>query len=88
MLVARCITPSVEDVEWLRRQVSSSMTSKRLAERCRIVLLAIEGQTYEQIAGTLGISRQKASRWRTRFVEWGRPGLEHDAPGPGAEAGS
>jgi transposase/transcriptional regulator with XRE-family HTH domain len=83
MLIARCITPSVENLEWLRRQVSSSMTSKRLAERCQIVLLALEGQTYEQIAGILGITRQKASRWHTRFVELGRPGLEHDAPGRG-----
>ena len=62
------------------------MAPKRLAERCRIVLLAAEGHNHEQIAAALGITRQKASRWRARFVEAGRRGLENDAPGRGRKA--
>jgi transposase/transcriptional regulator with XRE-family HTH domain len=78
--------PSAEDLVWLRKQVASAVTSKRLGERCQIVLLAAEGRTYEQIAAALGITRQKASRWRARFTELGRAGLEHDAPGRGRKA--
>ena len=44
------------------------------------------GKNHEQIAEALGISRQKASRWRARFVESGRAGLENDAPGRGRKA--
>ena len=62
------------------------MAPKRLAERCRIVLLSAEGHNHEQIAAALGITRQKASRWRARFVESGRAGLENDAPGRGRKA--
>ncbi len=83
MRIAHSHSPSREDLQWLRQQVSSVMTPRRLAERCRIVLLAAEGQNHEQIAGLLGITRQKASRWRARFVESGRAGLEKDAPGRG-----
>lgn len=83
MRIARIISPTPEDQQWLRKQASSAMTSKRLAERCQIVLLAAEGQTNEQIAATLAITRQKAARWRGRFAEFGRAGIEADAPGRG-----
>ena len=83
MRIARSPIPSVEDLQWLRKQASSAMTPKRLTERCRIVLLSVEGQNHEQIAAALGISRQKASRWRARFVKSGRAGLENDARGRG-----
>lgn len=86
MRIARSPAPSVEDLHWLRKQASSAIAPKRLAERCRIVLLSAEGKNHEQIAAALGISRQKASRWRARFVESGRVGLENDAPGRGRKA--
>jgi transposase len=54
-----------------------------VGERCRIVLRAAEGRTNEQIAAELKITRQKVARWRNRFREHGRAGLEHDAPGRG-----
>ena len=87
MRIARSPAPSVEDLHWLRKQASSAIAPKRLAERCRIVLLSAEGKNHEQIAAALGISRQKALRWRARFVESGRAGLENDAPGCGRKAG-
>lgn len=64
----------------------AALLPKRLAERGRIVLLPAGGPSHEQIAAALGISRQKASRWRARFIEWGRAGLENDAPGRGRKA--
>jgi transposase len=57
--------------------------SVRLAERARIVLLAADGRDNEQIGKALGITRQKAGRWRLRFAQLGFSGIEKDAPRPG-----
>jgi transposase len=86
MLIAVSPTPSAEDLQWLRKQATSAIAPKRLAQRCQIVLLSVEGHNHEQIAARLGITRQKASRWRARFVKSGRAGLENDAPGRGRKA--
>jgi transposase len=83
MRIAEHVTPSSADLEWLRKQASSAVAATRLGERCRIVLRAAEGRTNEQIAAELKITRQKVARWRNRFQEHGRAGLEHDAPGRG-----
>lgn len=58
-------------------------TSVRLAQRSKIVLLAAEGMQNLEIAGQLGISRFKVSRWRERYAALGLPGIEKDAPRPG-----
>ena len=83
MVIASSENPSTADLQWLRKQTGSALTPRRLVERCRIVLLASEGQNNEQIAAALGITRQKAARWRGRFRASGRAGLEQDAPGRG-----
>jgi transposase len=81
------ITPrpelSSQDEAWLRKQATSAVAPRRLVERCRIILRAAQGETNEQIAVALGMTRQKAARWRARFAEGGRAGLEQDAPGRG-----
>lgn len=83
MRVAPIVELSELDREWLRRQSRSGVASKRLGERCRIVLLAADGKTNEQIAEEMSVSRHKAGRWRIRFVLSGRAGIEADAPGRG-----
>jgi len=55
----------------------------RLAERAAIVLLAGDGLENQDIAARLGITRQKAGRWRRRYAERGLAGIEKDAPRPG-----
>lgn len=55
----------------------------RLAERAAIVLLAADGLENQDIAAQLGITRQKAGRWRSRYAEQGLAGIEKDAPRPG-----
>ena len=62
----------------LERLSRSRSTSVRLAERSRIVLLAAEGRNNYEIAARLEITRQKAGRWRNRFVEQGLAGIEKD----------
>lgn len=83
MAIADIDSITVEDLEWLRQRVRSGLTPRRLAERCQILLLAGEGRNNVEIAAALGITRQKAARWRARFKESGRAGLENDAPGRG-----
>lgn len=55
----------------------------RQVERSRIVLLAAAGKQDLEIAAEIGISNQKAARWRKRFLKMGLAGLEKDAPRPG-----
>ena len=83
MVIATSDNPSPEDLQWLQKQATSGLTCRRLVERCQIILLASGGKNNEQIAALLGITRQKAARWRTRFREGGRTGLEQDVPGRG-----
>ena len=83
MVIAASDSPTLKELSWLRQQAASGLTSCRLAERCQIVLLSIEGKSQLEIAATLGISRQKAARWLERFARGGRAGLEHDLPGRG-----
>lgn len=83
MVIAATAALTAEELQWLRQQAKGALTARRLGERCRIVLLANEGHTNEEIARQLGITRQKAARWRARYRESGRAGLEHDAPGRG-----
>lgn len=61
-------------------------TEARLVDRARIVLLAADGRQNIEIAAELGVSRQKAARWRGRFIEQGLEGLVKDAPRGGRTA--
>ena len=46
-------------------------------------MLAADGKQDLEIAAEIGISNQKAARWRKRFLRLGLAGLEKDAPRPG-----
>src|SRR3954447_976363 len=63
---------------WTRRRTSA----QALAMRSRIVLLAADGLNNTEIAGELGIHRNVAGQWRSRFVEYRLDGLG-DEPRPG-----
>ena len=45
--------------------------------------MAAAGKQDLEIAAEIGISNQKAARWRKRFLQLGLAGLEKDAPGRG-----
>jgi transposase len=83
MRVAAAIELSETERQWLVRQTRSTVVSKRLSERCQIVLLAADGKSNEEIGNLLKITRQRAGRWRCRYLEQGRTGIEQDAPGRG-----
>ena len=67
-------------LERLARQRSAPA---RVVERARIVLLAAEGLENKQIARRMGVTPEKAARWRDRFLAGGIVALEKDAPRPG-----
>ncbi len=83
MRIAPAVHLTAKDREWVTQQTKSTLTSKRLHQRCLIVLLAANAKTNEQIAKKLKITRQKVARWRSRFAEAGRAGIEADRPGRG-----
>ncbi len=83
MRKAPVIELSSEERQWLEQRASSRVSSVRLAERCRLVILAADGKNNGQIAAELGMDQMKVGRWRTRFAIQGRPGIESEAKGRG-----
>ena len=60
--------------------VRSKLTSVRLAQRARIVLLAADGMQSKDIAAKLAIGRVQVSRWRERYAQSRFAGIERDLP--------
>src|SRR5882672_7805556 len=83
MRVAPTVVLEEGEQETLEQWARGRSLPARLVERSRIVLLAAAGKQDLEIAAELGISNQKAARWRKRFLEKGLGGLERDAPRPG-----
>ena len=83
MRVAPAVVLSDEQRQTLEQWARGRSLPARQVERARIVLLAADGEHDIEIAAKLGISNQKAARWRARFLERGLAGLEKDAPRPG-----
>ncbi len=81
----KAITITLDEVEreGLERLKSGRRVAVRLAERAAIVLHAADGLENQEIGEVMGISRQKAGRWRQRYAELGLTGIEKDAPRPG-----
>ena len=83
MRVAVPIALEAEEEANLQKLSQSGLTTVRMAERAKIVLLAAGGKDNQQIAECLGITRQKVGRWRVRYAQMGMKGIEQDAPRPG-----
>ena len=83
MRVAPAVELNLQQREALEQRRRARSLPARVVERARVVLLAAEGKQNKEIADHLGISVQKAARWRARFLMLGVSGLEKDAPRPG-----
>jgi transposase len=70
------------EAQELRRRVRSKTAPVRDRQRARIVLLALEGRTQENIAREVKVSRVTVSTWLRRFGLKRLAGLV-DAPGRG-----
>src|ERR1022692_4640004 len=83
MRVAPLIQLSQEQQITLGKAARSTSGSVRFAQRAKIIVLAAAGRQDVEIAQALGMTRQKAARWRARFVKLGIDGLRQDAFRPG-----
>jgi transposase len=83
MRVATPVVLNPEQRTALERMARQRSLPARVVERARIVLLAAEGLENKQIARRVGMTPEKAARWRSRFPVGGIAALEKDAPRPG-----
>jgi transposase len=80
MRVAPEIVLSDKERAELMRLARSKLTSVRLVQRARIVLLAADGVQNKDIAEQLGVGRIQVARWRERYVQARLSGIERDLP--------
>lgn len=80
MRVAADIVLTDEEKAELERLIRSRLTSVRLSQRARIVLLAAQGKQNKAIAAQLKIGRVQVSRWRARYGRKRLAGIERDLP--------
>jgi transposase len=83
MRVAAPIVLKVSVRNQLVRYSTATNISPKLRIRSRIILLASEGKTNQEIAAILGQDQPKVGRWRRRFAEHGLAGIEKDKSRPG-----
>jgi transposase len=83
MRVARSVVLDKGEKEGLAQLARGRSLPARLVERARIVLRAAAGLQDQQIASELGITPEKAARWRNRYVDGGIQALGKDAWRPG-----
>src|SRR5215471_21073015 len=83
MRVAPRVVLTEEQQQTLQQWARARSLPVRQVERARVILLAAAGKQDLEIASEIGISNQKAARWRKRFLQKGLAGLEKDAPRPG-----
>lgn len=80
MRVAPSIELDAEEKRLLTKRANSNTTSVREARRAKIVLLAAQGMTNQEIAEALDIGRVQVGRWRERYAQAGLSGIEKDRP--------
>mgnify|MGYP006182244713 FL=1 len=80
MRVAPEIVLTDEERAELTRLVRSKLTSVRLVQRARIVLLSAESLQNKDIAEQVGVGRVQVSRWRERYAQSRLAGIERDLP--------
>ncbi len=80
MRVAPEIILTSQERAELTKLSRSKLSSVRLAQRARIVLLAAQGMKSQDIAQQLGVGRVQVSRWRERYAQSRLAGIERDLP--------
>jgi len=83
MRVARPVVLDKQGKGALEQLARGRSLPARLVERVGIVLRAATGLQDQQIASELGITPEKAARWRNRYLDGGINALEKDASRPG-----
>jgi hypothetical protein len=77
--VAVPITLPADEREELRRRARAHRVEHRHRQRAKVVLLAAEGWSNEQIAPQVAFSVNSVRKWRNRYARAGLPGLGDQA---------
>ena len=77
------VTIKESDRQELERWVSAHRTPQQVAQRCRIILAAAEGQQDKHIAQSMEINPKTVALWRQRFFKEGPDCLWEVAAGRG-----
>lgn len=83
MRTTQAIVLSAEERSTLAAWARGKKFPARIVQRARIVTMAADGVTNQDIARKLEISRPTVQLWRERFLALRVVGLEKDAPRPG-----
>jgi transposase len=83
MRTAQAIILENKECTTLETWARGRSIAMRQVQRAKIILMAANGSTNKEIAGTLGLSRPTIQLWRERFLALRLAGLEKDAPRPG-----
>jgi transposase len=73
---AAIIRLTAEEDRTLQQYVRSGATEHRLVERARLILLASQGKSTEEIAAELNTRPARVSKWRQRFARLRLAGLD------------
>lgn len=76
--------PETERVQ-LRTLIRKGHASARVLARARVLLLADEGSTDDQIAASVHLGTTTIERLRRRYMQDGLEATIHDRPRPGAQ---
>lgn len=62
------LTLTVDERNYLERQIRRHRVTRSLSERCRIVLRCADGLASKAVAAELGVCENTVGKWRRRFV--------------------
>jgi putative transposase len=65
-----------EQFATLKMWANSGKTEQRMATRAKVILLAAEGLSLQQIEARVGLNWQSCLKWRKRFLDKGLEGLQ------------
>lgn len=81
---AKKIELTQEEKEILTCTINSQKAEQRMVQRSKVILLANQGKTMEEISKETSLSSQNISKWRLRFEKIGLEGLK-DKKGRGVK---
>lgn len=73
--ISKRIEITKEDYRELQMWSRSQTIERRLSDRAKIILLSLEGKTFDEICSELNTSPPVVNKWRKRFKEHGLTGL-------------
>ena len=80
--ISKSIDLTKEDRQELEMWARSQTIEKRMADRAKIILMSVQGKTFNEICTVLNTSPPVVNKWRKRFRIEGLKGLT-DSPRPG-----